>query len=55
MENKFLYKSGKIVVKKCPIIKCRTPKRVIRPNGIVVKDSKKPYFMIIKESSNGYK
>ncbi len=47
-EKKFLYKKGEEYIKKCPVIRCRAPKIAVRPNGILVKDSKKPYFMIIK-------
>ena len=46
-KNKFLYKNVKLSVKKGPFIKCRQPLITVRPNGIVVKDSKKPFFMII--------
>ncbi len=47
-KNKFLYKNVKLNVKKGPFIKCREPLIIVRPNGIVVKDSKKPFFMIIR-------
>lgn len=47
-DKRFLYKDGEIFVRQCPLIKCRNPKTAVRPNGIVVKNSKKPYFMIIK-------
>ncbi len=47
-KNKFLYKNVKLSVKKGPFIKCRAPLITVRPNGIVVKDSKKPFFMILR-------
>jgi len=47
-KNKFLYKNLKLNVKKGPFIKCREPLIMVRPNGIVVRDSKKPFFMIIR-------
>ena len=47
-KNKFLYKNVKLNVKKGPFIKYREPFITVRPNGIVVRDSKKPFFMIIK-------
>ena len=47
-KNNFLYKNVKLSVKKGPFIKCRQPLITVRPNGIAVKDSKKPFFMIIR-------
>ena len=46
--KKFLYKSVRLSVKKGPFVKYRVPSVYVRPNGIVVKDSKKPFFMILK-------
>ena len=46
--KKFLYKSVKLSVKKGPFVKYRVPSASVMPNGIVKKDSKKPFFMILR-------
>ena len=46
--KKFIYKNVKLSVKKGPFVKYRVPYASVRPNGIVVKDSRKPFFMILR-------